>query len=115
VDDALLRTLARLPITYEGGVQEERALYDSLRVLAREGGWLFVDNLRALRAYKGPDRLYNNFDYHLLPAASEIIGRAQAQALLQRAPTRRGSVRALARRTSGESARFVASQLRERQ
>jgi hypothetical protein len=83
VDDALLRTLARLPITYEGGLREERALYDSLQVLARETGWLFVDNLPALQAYTGPDRLYNNFDYHLLPAASAIIGRAQADALLQ--------------------------------
>ena len=83
VDEALLRTLARLPITYEEGLREERALYDTLQVLAHETGWLFVDNLRALQAYKGPDRLYNNFDYHLLPAASAIIGRAQADALLQ--------------------------------
>ena len=80
VDAALLRTLARLPITYEGGVQEERALYDTLRVVARESGWLFVDNLRALQVYDGSDRLYNDFDYHLLPPASEIIGRAQAEA-----------------------------------
>lgn len=81
VDEALLRTLARLPITYESGLREERALYDTLQVLARDTGWLFVDNLRALKAYKGPDRLYNNFDYHFLPAASEIIGRAQAEVL----------------------------------
>jgi hypothetical protein len=101
VDGALLRTLARLPITYEGGVQEERVLYDTLRVLAREGGWLFVDNLRVLRAYDGTDRLFNDFDYHLLPVASEIIGRAEAEALLQSSPTRRGSVRR-AHRTSGE-------------
>jgi len=97
VDDALLHTLARLPITYEEGVEEEQALYDTLRVFAREGGWLFVDNLRALRAYHGTDRLFNNFDYHLLPVASEIIGRTQAEALLQRVPPRRRSaVRALA-------------------
>ena len=97
VDSALFRTIARLPITYESGVQEERALYDTLRVLALETGWLFADNLRPLQAYKGPDRLYNSFDYHLLPVASEIIGRTQAEALLQRVPTRRRSaVRALA-------------------
>ncbi len=81
VDSALLRTIARLPITYESGVQEERALYDTLRVLALETGWLFADNLRPLQAYKGPDRLYNSFDYHLLPPASEIIGREQAETL----------------------------------
>jgi hypothetical protein len=114
VDDALLRTLARLPITYEGGVQGERALYDTLQVLARENGWLFVDNLRALRAHDGTDRLFNDFDYHLLPLASEIIGRAQAEALLQGEPTRRGGA-TLARRTSRESARFVAAQPAERQ
>jgi len=81
VDSALLRTIARLPLTYEGGVQEERALYDTLRVLALETGWLFADNLRALQAYHGHDRLYNSFDYHLLPPASEIIGREQAETL----------------------------------
>src|SRR5438105_9161999 len=53
VDSALLRTLARLPITYEGGLQEERALYDTPQVLARQTDWLFVDNLRALQSYKG--------------------------------------------------------------
>jgi hypothetical protein len=83
VDEALLRTLARLPITYEGGLREEGALYDTLRVLAEQTGWLFVDNLRALRAYCGGHRLYNAFDYHLLPVASDIIGRVQAEALLQ--------------------------------
>ena len=91
VDQALLRTLTRLPITYDGGVKDERALYDTLRVLAEETGWLFVDNLRALQAYDGPERLYNDFDYHLLPVASELIGRAQAEVLLrhlQPAPAR---------------------------
>ena len=82
VDSALFRTIARLPITYESGLREERALYDTLRVLAPETGWLFADNLRPLQAYKGPDRLYNSFDYHLLPPASDIIGREQAKALL---------------------------------
>jgi len=114
VDDALLRTLARLPITYEEGVQGERALYDTLRVLARESGWLFVDNLRALQRYDGTDRLFNNFDYHLLPPASEIIGRAQADALLQRGPARRMAA-ALAQHSSGDSTRFVARQSAERQ
>jgi len=104
VDDALLRTIARLPITYQGGLQEERALYDTLRVLARDSGWLFADNLRALQAYKGPERLYNSFDYHFLPVASEIIGRAQAEALLPYASTGPASGRcgfAALRRTRG--------------
>jgi hypothetical protein len=82
VDAALMRTLDRLPITYDGGVREEQELYDTLRQVAAESGWLFVDNLRALRAYQGRDRLYNAFDYHLLPAASAIIGKTQAAVLL---------------------------------
>jgi hypothetical protein len=81
VDSALLRTLARLPVTYEGGVREEAALYESLRTLAAQAGWLFVDNLQPLREYQGRERLYNAFDYHFQPAASEIIGRAQATAI----------------------------------
>ncbi len=82
VDEALLRTLKRLPITYQEGVSQERALYERLRVLAAEEQWVFVDNLAALQAYHGPERLYNNFDYHLLPVASSLVGRAQAAAIL---------------------------------
>jgi hypothetical protein len=82
VDAALVRTLGRLPITYEGGVREERALYDTLRVLAQETGWLFADNLPALQGYTGTGELYNHVDYHLLPPASEIIGGTQARVLL---------------------------------
>jgi uncharacterized protein YbgA (DUF1722 family) len=82
VDKALLRTLERLPITYEGGVREEQELYDVLHRLANEEGWLFVDNLAALRRYPGRDRLYNDYDYHLLPAASTIIGKEQAAVVL---------------------------------
>jgi hypothetical protein len=83
VDSALLRTLARLPISYESGVREERALYDTLRVLAAETGWLFADNLPGLQAYEGPEHLFNKFDYHLRPVASAIIGRTQADVLAQ--------------------------------
>jgi len=107
VDSALLRTLARLPITYEGGLQEERALYDTLQVLARETGWLFVDNLRPLQAYHGPHRLYNDFDYHLLPAASEIIGRAQAQALMASRREGRPATALNRRRAAARDAEFV--------
>jgi len=82
VDEALMRTLKRLPITYEEGVQQEGALYERLRSLAASEGWIFVDNLAALRAYHGAARLYNNFDYHLLPTASALVGHAQAAALL---------------------------------
>lgn len=92
VDSALLRTLERLPISYREGVQQERELYESLRSLAAEQRWLFVDNLSALQAYQGSERLYNEFDYHLLPVASALIGRAQAAVLLEelrKAPNRK--------------------------
>jgi hypothetical protein len=82
VDDALLRTLKRLPISYEEGQRQERALYERLRGLTAQQGWIFVDNLAALQAHTGPERLYNDFDYHLLPVASAIVGHAQATALL---------------------------------
>jgi len=81
VDSALLRVIARLPLTYEGGVREEQGLYQELSGMAAQTGWVFVDNLTPLRAHAGTERLYNNFDYHLLPAASAIIGRAQAEAI----------------------------------
>jgi hypothetical protein len=53
VDQALIRTLKRLPISYEEGVKQEGALYERLRELAAEQGWIFVDNLAALKAYRG--------------------------------------------------------------
>lgn len=81
VDSALLRTLARLPISRLEGVRQEGALYQRLRDLSTEQGWVFVDNLAALKAYHGPKRLYNDFDYHLLPVASTLIGKAQAAAI----------------------------------
>lgn len=89
LDAALLRTLRRLPLTYEGGVREEQRLYEALRRLAGETGWVFVDNLAALRAFRGTARLYNDVDYHLLPAASTIVGKAQAGTLLPLLGSRR--------------------------
>lgn len=83
IDAALLKTLERLPLTYAGGVAEEERLYHALEALATEEDWLFVDNLQPLRAYGGSDRLYNDFDYHLLPAASEVIGSNEAEAIHQ--------------------------------
>jgi hypothetical protein len=86
VDSALLRTLKRLPITYDQGRQQEGGLYDRLRELANEQQWIFVDNLAALRSYQGSGRLYNSFDYHLLPNASALVGQAQSEALLRAMP-----------------------------
>ena len=82
IDQALLDLLARLPIAYDQGVAEEESLYRELGHEAQQAGWIYVDNLSALRAWAGEERLYNDFDYHILPVASEIIGRAQARALL---------------------------------
>ena len=79
VDEAFLRTLSRLPLEYAAGIEAEERLYYALRELAVEEGWIFVDNLQPLREYRGPQRLFNDFDYHLLPAASHIIGENQAR------------------------------------
>lgn len=84
IDDAMLRTLHRLGITEEQGLRDEESLYRQLRTMATAEGWVFVDNLKALREYHGPERFYNTFDYHLLPPASDLIGRAQAAVLLPR-------------------------------
>jgi hypothetical protein len=81
VDDVLLRTINRLPVTYAGGVTEEGELHATLRDLATKADWLFVDVLQALRSYSGPARLYNEFDYHLTPVASDLIGHAQAEVI----------------------------------
>lgn len=82
VDAPLIRAYDRLPITLEHAIDVERALYDSTRAIASEEGWLFVDNLAALRAYTGSERLYNGFDYHLERVASTVIGVAQRDVLL---------------------------------
>jgi len=79
VDPAFLEVIGRLPITYESGVAEELELYQSLKRMALESGWIFVDNLPLLREYQGAELLYNRTDYHIEPVASEIIGKAQAR------------------------------------
>jgi hypothetical protein len=80
-DAVLQEVIGRLPITYEGGVAEEGELYTTLKTLAAETGWIFVDNLGPLRAYSGQEALYNTVDYHIEPAASNIIGAVQATAI----------------------------------
>jgi hypothetical protein len=82
VDSRLLETLRRLPITLESGIEEEQGLYEALRDLCSELDWVFVDNLAPLREYHGPEKLYNDFDYHLTPAGSRIVGTTEAAALL---------------------------------
>jgi hypothetical protein len=82
VDSALLEVVGRLPITYESGVAEELELYQTLKRMALESGWIFVDNLSRLREYQGTELLYNRTDYHIEPVASEIIGKAQAREIV---------------------------------
>jgi hypothetical protein len=82
VDSALLEVIGRLPITYESGVAEEFELYQALKSMALERGWLFVDNLPLLREHQGTERFYNRTDYHIEPVVSEIIGTAQARAIV---------------------------------
>lgn len=80
-DTALNTVLTRLPVTYEYGVRQEQALYDASKRLAQEAGWVFVDNLPLLRALRDSVPLYNTFDYHIEPVASEVIGRREAEIL----------------------------------
>lgn len=83
VDQAFLQTIDRMPFTYEDGLRQEETLYYTLKGVALEMGWLFIDNLVPLRAYKGSGRLFNAFDYHVTPTASAIIGSNEARTLEQ--------------------------------
>jgi hypothetical protein len=82
VDSALLEVIGRLPITYESGVAEEFELYQALKDMAVETGWIFVDNLPLLREYEGTEPFYNRTDYHIEPIVSEVIGKAQAREIV---------------------------------
>jgi hypothetical protein len=82
VDPAFLEVIGKLPISYESGVAEELELYQTLKRMALESGWVFVDNLPRLQEYQGKERLYNRTDYHIEPVASEIIGKAQAREIV---------------------------------
>lgn len=81
VDAALIEILERLPMSYSEGVAQEERLYYALSDLADEEGWIFVDNLGPLRRRTGTERLFNDFDYHLLPPASLVIGENEAAVL----------------------------------
>lgn len=83
VATAYLRLFEKLPLTFEESVAEELLLYDSLREIAEDEGWFFVDNLPLLQEYEGEVQLYNSYDYHLTPPASERVGGAQAAAILE--------------------------------
>lgn len=78
VDASLSRALRRLPISVDSGRQQEGRMYEQLRQLAAKHDWLFVDNLAALQTYRGNARLFNDYDYHLTPAASAVIGHLQS-------------------------------------
>ena len=93
VDSALLHVMDRMPFTYEQSVAQEAELYEAMRGLAAESGWVFVDVLTPLREYKGKERLFNSHDYHYLPVGSHIIGRAQAEALASHAVPKRPASR----------------------
>jgi hypothetical protein len=88
VDEPLRKTLQRVGVTVEEGVKTERELYDSLRQLASQQAWLFVDNLAALQSATKQERFFNKSDYHLLPPASLIIGHAESAVLADHVPGR---------------------------
>ena len=86
-DSVLTRAIGRLPMTFEDGVALEERLYQELRASATVAGWIFVDNLAALRDAGDPATLYNHFDYHIEPRASRIIAAQQAAVLRSLAST----------------------------
>jgi hypothetical protein len=84
VDSTFMEVVGKLPVAYDAGVAQEAALYDTLKQLSADAGWVFVDNLAPLRQYNGSELLYNRADYHIEPVASEIIGAAQAREIVRR-------------------------------
>lgn len=76
--------LNRLSIPRGDGVALESHLYADAVRLAREAGWLVIDNLGSLQALESPMPLYNAADYHIEPRASAVIGNNQATAILER-------------------------------
>lgn len=82
LDPRLEKTLLRLPIDLNSGISSEGRMYAELQTIATENGWLFADNLRPLREYTGTAPLYNDFDFHVTPAASQVIGSNQAAILM---------------------------------
>lgn len=81
-DSSFIDVLDRLPITTEGSINQENRIYDSLHEIAERNGWAFVDNREILQAASDSLKLFNKFDYHLEPDASELIGRHQAKVIL---------------------------------
>jgi hypothetical protein len=84
VDSTFVEVVQKLPIDYAAGVKQEAELYETLRQMSADAGWVFVDNLTPLRHYNGTELLYNRADYHIEPVASEIIGAAQAREIVRR-------------------------------
>ena len=67
VDNALLRTLKRLPITYDEGRRQEGGMYDAFansRMRSSGSSWMTSPRYAVIG---GPLASYNDFDYHLLP------------------------------------------------
>lgn len=71
------RILGRLPLTKDVVFQRELEGYETLRRVAAETGWVFVDTLEVLR--KGEGMLYFPSDLHIAPEGSALVGALQAE------------------------------------
>jgi len=77
-------TLDRVGLSEEYVRELELEIYDTVRRLAIENGWVFVDLLQAIESAKPDEPLYNSRDLHVTEAACQIIGRKEAETLLQK-------------------------------
>jgi hypothetical protein len=80
--------LERLAIPRQDGIEQELQLYADAKRIAVDAGWLFVDNLEALKALDSQVPLYNAADYHIEPDASRAIGKSQAAIILEHLQSR---------------------------
>lgn len=75
--------LDKVGLTSESVRHLEDELYEQLRRLAQQNGWLFVDTLPVFLENAGKQPLYNNYDLHVDQAACQLIGHEQARVLLE--------------------------------
>jgi hypothetical protein len=69
-------------ISSDDVIEQESALLDSSRAIAKRQEWKFIDNVSALQKAEPRSALYLSEDLHLSPNGSLVVGSNEAQALL---------------------------------
>jgi hypothetical protein len=81
-DSSFQGKLREMGISSEDVIEQESALLDSSRAIAKRQEWRFIDNVSALQKAEPRSALYLSEDLHLSPNGSLVVGSNEAQALL---------------------------------